>query len=285
MGPGWLYTVPAAAAAAAAAAISTMAARSLRRCCCCCCWHVGHGCGQFPLLVVVAVSALQYQTIHYAGTSLGNLRVELACEPRRLIPYSLITVRQQVCLQLPTWQCHQQSTSHDKQQREVPGWVSGRQEGSNLHAAHTHTACCATKFVESACTCLVILGEHDNPPAASLRSPPPIQPVLARQNRHRAQTFVLLQKTHARTHAHTHTCTPTHHTHTAAQCHQANRFEHVMLGLGGCNTSRPVQHNQRKHSTAPAQHMRQKRTHSGCAPALCAYQQHRSQQCFQCCQT
>jgi hypothetical protein len=26
-------------------------------------------------------------TIHYGGTSLGNLRVALACEPRRLIPY------------------------------------------------------------------------------------------------------------------------------------------------------------------------------------------------------
>jgi hypothetical protein len=40
-------------------------------------------------------------------------------------------------LQLLTWQCHQQGTSHDKHQGEVPGWVSGRQEGSNLHTAHT----------------------------------------------------------------------------------------------------------------------------------------------------
>jgi hypothetical protein len=32
-----------------------------------------------------------YDTIHYGGTSLGNLRVALACEPRRLIPYSLVS--------------------------------------------------------------------------------------------------------------------------------------------------------------------------------------------------
>jgi hypothetical protein len=34
---------------------------------------------------------IQYNTIHYGGTSLGNLRVALACEPRRLIPYSLVS--------------------------------------------------------------------------------------------------------------------------------------------------------------------------------------------------
>jgi hypothetical protein len=37
---------------------------------------------------------LQYNTIHYGGTSLGNLRVALACEPRRLIPlYHTLHIR------------------------------------------------------------------------------------------------------------------------------------------------------------------------------------------------
>jgi hypothetical protein len=34
---------------------------------------------------------IQYNTLCYGGTSLGNLRVALACEPRRLIPYSLVS--------------------------------------------------------------------------------------------------------------------------------------------------------------------------------------------------
>jgi hypothetical protein len=32
-----------------------------------------------------------YNTIHDGGTSLGNLRVALACEPRRLILYKLVS--------------------------------------------------------------------------------------------------------------------------------------------------------------------------------------------------
>jgi hypothetical protein len=35
--------------------------------------------------------SIQYNTIHYGKTSLGNLRVALACEPRWLIPYSLVS--------------------------------------------------------------------------------------------------------------------------------------------------------------------------------------------------
>jgi hypothetical protein len=39
----------------------------------------------------VAPFTIKYNTIHYGGTSLGNLRVALACEPRWLIPYSLVS--------------------------------------------------------------------------------------------------------------------------------------------------------------------------------------------------
>jgi hypothetical protein len=42
-------------------------------------------------LLDTRLACLQYDTIHYGGTSLGNLRVALACERRRLIPYSLVS--------------------------------------------------------------------------------------------------------------------------------------------------------------------------------------------------
>jgi hypothetical protein len=59
--------------------------------CNCALHHLVGLCGSSSSGVPACARLLQYNTTHYGGTSLGNLRVALACEPRWLIPYPLVS--------------------------------------------------------------------------------------------------------------------------------------------------------------------------------------------------